>query len=154
MEKLGIGEHCPSGWSNRHIPRLEKLQLHEGWLFFSRAEPEIRAVQAEEIAQALPAFTGMWLVTTCDKSSFWAGVVDVDPDQISFAVVVQHDSFGYFTTLGALLRRQIDRKRGSMTLVNCSGLQRNTAFSLSSSSGTILDVTSRSCDRGSTSRSS
>ena len=38
------------------------------------------------------------------------GVVDVDPDQISFSVVVQYHSFRNFLALGALLVRQIDVK--------------------------------------------
>ena len=33
------------------------------------------------------------------------GVVDVDPDQISFSVVVQYHSFRNFLALGALLVR-------------------------------------------------
>jgi hypothetical protein len=51
------------------------------------------------------------------------GVVDVDPDQISFSIVIQHHSFGNFLALCALLVREIDVKQiGIWKIIEFHGL--------------------------------
>ena len=40
----------------------------------------------------------------------FTGVVNVDPDQISLSVIIQHYWFGNFLALGALLVGEIDAK--------------------------------------------
>jgi hypothetical protein len=69
------------------------------------------------------ASRGIWFVTSSRRIQLAAGMVDVDPDQIAFGVVIQNHAFGDFLALHARSLREIDVKRiGIWKIIEFHGL--------------------------------
>jgi hypothetical protein len=97
--------------------RVEKQTLNAQRPTSNVAVPDLRKErglvpqQLENVDSALSlCFQGNVVRDKLAQVELLTRVVDVDPHQISFSVVIQHDSFRNFLALGALLVREIDVK--------------------------------------------